>query len=288
MVSRERTNAVTYSIVARHPAAGQLGAAIASHVPAIGARSLWAEPAVGVAVSQANYAVQYGPGTLSRLAAGLSPAEAIAELTAVDPMAHTRQVAAVSATGELAVHSRVQGTGGGHVLGEDFSTQANMLLNDGGPEAMARALMESSGEPLKLRMLAALDAAEATGGDIRGRQGAAMVIVGENTDGWSGGWLLDLRVDDHPTPLQELRRLVELTGAMAVGGDEGAGRYFELGNGNPEGWFYRGIELANAGDVAAGRDALDRAYAVSENWREHLRRMPFMVRDAAVMEQLLA
>lgn len=280
---------MTYSIVARDTAAGQLGVAIASHVPGIGARSAWGRPGVGVVVTQANFPIHYGPEMLSRLAAGATPRAALDVLTGADDMATTRQVAALGTVGDVAVHSGPHCVRhAGYVAGDGFSCQANMLLNDGGPEAMGEAFEASAGRPLKDRLLAALDAAEAGGGDIRGRQAAAMLIVSDTPGGWAGGWLLDLRVDDHPMPLVELRRLVELEGALASPDGEGPQRYFELGGSNPEGWFFRGIELANSGDTDGARAALERAYDVSTNWRELLQRMPFMVSDDETLRRLLA
>jgi uncharacterized Ntn-hydrolase superfamily protein len=279
---------MTYSIVARDAAAGQLGVAIASHVPGIGARSTWAQPGIGVVVTQAYFAIHYGPEMLALLGEGLAANDALDKLTNTDSMAALRQVAAIDVAGTVATHDGPSCIPhAGHVRGSDYSCQANMLLNPGGPQAMSEAFEASSGASLKDRLLAALDAAESIGGDIRGRQGASMTIVSETTEQWTGGWLLDFRVDDHPSPLGELRRLCDLSGAMAVGGDEGAQRYFEVGNRNPEIWFFRGIELANSGDFDAGRAALERAYDVSDNWRELLRRMPFLVPSEETRNHLL-
>jgi hypothetical protein len=137
----------------------------------------------------------------------------------------------------------------GDVIGEGFSCQANMMRDPGVPEAMAAAYTRAKGD-LAHRLLAALDAGQAAGGDIRGMQSAALIVEGGPT------MRLDRRIDDSPQPLVELRRLVE------------------IGRDNPEGWFWDGIGIAMAGDVEAGRAAIERAYRADEAWRELLRRLP--------------
>src|SRR5207249_3033559 len=157
-----------------------------------------------------------------------------------------------------------------HVIGEGFSCQANMARNPGLPEAMAEAFTQST-DAFHLRLLVALDAAERSGGDLRGRQAAALVVVAPNADSPMMGRLIDLRVDDHAEPLEELRRLNELSEALGPRLDPA--RAADLGRGNPAGWFWRGVALAQKGDVVAAREALSHAYDVSDDWREFARRM---------------
>lgn len=201
---------MTFSIVAHDPDTGQLGVGIASRVLAVGALGPWAEAGVGAVATQAFIEVSYGPKALAALRQGATPALALAELTSADPEAATRQVAVVDTAGRVAVHQGDQCIPeAGHVIGEQFSCQANMMRNPSVPEAMADAFTASAG-PLVLCILNALDAAEAAGGDFRGRQSSAVKIVAGQPDGWLGGLLIDLRVDDHPEPMAELRRLTEL------------------------------------------------------------------------------
>jgi uncharacterized Ntn-hydrolase superfamily protein len=201
---------VTYSIVARDPDTGQLGVGVASRVLAVGALCPWGEPGVGAVATQSFVELSYGTKTLSALRQGAAPALVLEELTDADPGAPTRQVAVVDATGRVAVHDGEQCIAeAGHVLGEQFSCQANMMRYPGVPEAMADAFARTKGS-LVVRILSALDAAEAAGGDFRGRQSSAVKIVAKNSEDGLNGLLIDLRVDDHPEPLAELRRLMDL------------------------------------------------------------------------------
>jgi uncharacterized Ntn-hydrolase superfamily protein len=201
----------TYSIVARDPATGAFGAAVQSHWFAVGTICLWVEAGVGAVATQALVEPGYGKSGLKLMKEGKSAPDALSELLAVDEARESRQVAMIDATGLVMAH-----TGGktisaaGHRTGKDYSVQANMMLNDRVWPAMAEAFETATGD-LAGRMLAALDAGQAAGGDVRGQQSAALVVVtGEPT---GRPWLdrtFDLRVDDHPAPLEELRRLVVL------------------------------------------------------------------------------
>lgn len=260
---------MTYSIVARDPGTGELGVAVQSHFFAVGPVVPWLRAGVGAVATQAMAEISYGPKALDLLAAGRSPEDALAELTAADEQAETRQVAVVDATGAVATHTgRRCIAEAGHRTGDGWSVQANMMTNATVPDAMAEAFTSTEGD-LAFRMLAALDAAEAEGGDIRGRQSAALVVVGGGDAVPHGDRVYDVRVDDHPEPLAELRRLTEIRRAYReMRADEPS-----LGD-NPELRFWRALHVATTGDVAAARADLDRIYAADERWRELVRRLP--------------
>jgi uncharacterized Ntn-hydrolase superfamily protein len=205
---------VTYSIVARDAETGQLGVAVQSRAFGTGAVCPWALPGVGAATTQSFTEVSYGPLGLALLAAGRSPVEALDELRASDERAEFRQVAYVDAAGRTAAW-----TGDacipacGHLAREDVSAQGNMLASEDVWPAMVDAFLGSAGLPLAERLLDSLDAAEAAGGDFRGRQaGGLLVVSGDRNDPpWQR--IVDVRVDDHPEPLRELRRLYRLSWA---------------------------------------------------------------------------
>jgi uncharacterized Ntn-hydrolase superfamily protein len=260
---------VTYSIVARDPATGQLGVAVQSHFFAVGPVVPWLRAGVGAVATQAMAEISYGPKALDLLAAGATPDAALAELTAADERAATRQVAIVDATGAVATHTGERCIAeAGHRTGDGWSVQANMMTNATVPDAMAEAFTATEGD-LAFRLLAALDAAEAEGGDIRGRQSAALVVVGGGADVPHWDNLYDVRVDDHPDPLGELRRLAEIRRAYRTmrPDDPAVGA-------NPELRFWNALHLATTGDVPGARVLLDPIYAADDRWRELVRRLP--------------
>lgn len=201
----------TFSIVAYDPANGDLGIAVQSKFLAVGAVVPWARAGVGAIATQSYANTSYGPEGLRLLALGLSAEEALAQLLAADEEREHRQVGLVNAQGRAAAF-----TGGecfawaGHRVGPNYGCQGNILVSEATVEAMASTFEASSG-PLAERLLAALAAGQAAGGDRRGRQSAALLVVRER--GGYGGFndrYLDLRVDDHSKPIAELRRLLEL------------------------------------------------------------------------------
>ena len=201
----------TYSIIARDAATGEFGAAVQSHWFAVGTMCLWAEPGIGAVATQALVDPGYGKLGLELMRAGKSAPDALRGLLAADEFRETRQVAMIDAMGLVMAH-----TGGktipaaGHQEGKDYSVQANMMLNDRVWPAMAQAFETATGD-LAGRMIAALEAGQAAGGDVRGQQSAALVVVTGKPTGrpWADR-TFDLRVDDHPRPLEELRRLIML------------------------------------------------------------------------------
>ena len=206
----------TYSIVARDRESGELGVAVQSHWFAVGSIVTWASPGVGGVATQSVAEVAHGPHTLERIADALDARAAIAAVLENDTLARYRQVGAVDAQGRAAAHT---GEGcipcAGDVQGDGFSCQANMMATDTVPAAMAAAY-EASGGDLAERLLAALDAAEGEGGDVRGRQSAALLVVPPTGESWRTRF--DVRVDDHPAPLPELHRLVRLARAYELAG----------------------------------------------------------------------
>ena len=205
---------VTYSIVARDPDTRELGVAVQSRAFNAGAACAWAEAGVGAVATQSFTERRYGPRGLGLLAEGRDPRAALDELVAADPGRATRQVAFLDANGETAAHTGESCIPhAGHLSEANVSVQGNMLRSSDVWPAMAEAFDTTSG-PLAERLLAALDAAEAAGGDWRGCQAAGLVVVaGERDEQPSVDRVFDLRVDDHDEPLRELRRLHRLAAA---------------------------------------------------------------------------
>jgi uncharacterized Ntn-hydrolase superfamily protein len=204
----------TYSIVARDPRTGELGVAVQSHWFGVGRLVCWAEAGVGAVATQAMVEVAYGPQGLDRMRGGFVAERALSELLAADAERDLRQVAMVDASGQVAVHTGARCIAeAGHERGVGFACQANMMGSRNVWPAMARAFGEATGD-LAERMLAALEGAEEVGGDLRGRQSAAMrVVKAVASDQPWNDVLIDLRVEDHDQPVHELRRLVTLNRA---------------------------------------------------------------------------
>jgi uncharacterized Ntn-hydrolase superfamily protein len=201
----------TYSIVARDPTTGEMGVAVQSHYFSVGPIVPWAESGVGAVATQSLVRVDYGPRGLDLMRAGMSAQAALDSLKKMDSNPAVRQVAMVDAKGRVAAHT---GKGcipdAGHRVGRHYSVQANLMAKPSVWPAMANAFERAKGD-LAERMLQALEAAESQGGDVRGRQSAAMIVVRAQPTGkpWVDR-IIDLRVEDNPDPLGELRRLVRL------------------------------------------------------------------------------
>ena len=279
---------MTYSIVARDPANGDLGVAVQSHWFAAG-DVCWARSGVGAAATQAMALIDHGPLALDLLAEGMSADEALRARLEADEHAQVRQVAAVDSSGRVAVHTGADCIReAGHVTGDGFSCQANMMRRDTVWNAMASAFASTAGD-LADRMLAALDAAEAEGGDLRGRQAARILVV--RAQPAEKPWedvLVDLRLDDHPDPLPELRRLLDSKRAYdhqsaaeeaATAGDlERAENEtmaaLKRSPGNPEISFWAAVGMATIGMIREAREEmLPVAFAADPGWSELLRRL---------------
>ncbi|HEX6230312.1 MAG TPA: DUF1028 domain-containing protein [Actinomycetota bacterium] len=278
---------MTYSIVARDARTGDLGAAAQSHWFAAGTLC-WARPGVGAVATQAWALMSYGPLGLERMARGTPPAEALDELLAADEGSEHRQVAMVDRAGAVAAHTGDRCLrAAGHRTGDGVSCQANMMVRPTVWDAMHDAYVAAEGD-LAERLLVALEAAEREEGDIRGRQAARILLVRSKPSGrpWTDT-LVDLRVDDHPQPLVELRRLLELKRVydrleaaedLELEGREGDALEERLAAhaaapANPEVAFWTALSLASAGRVEEARAALRVAFTVHAGWRELLRRM---------------
>ena len=279
---------MTYSIVARDMETGQFGVAVQSHYFQVGPVVPWALAGVGAVATQSRVNVSYGPLGLDYLKAGYTAEQTLKALTAADASPELRQCAIVDAAGNVAAHTGVKCIpAAGHVVGDGFSCQANLMEKDTVWGAMAKAYV-STDAPLAERMLAALDAAEAEGGDIRGKQSAAMLVVsGKPTGRYWEDRIIDLRVEDSAEPLAELRRLLRIKRAyqtsseadrvaatgdlmaaakMLVDGCKLAPEMEELG-------FWAGLSLAEAGDVEGGCQLIGRAVQKDRRWIETLRRL---------------
>jgi uncharacterized Ntn-hydrolase superfamily protein len=199
---------MTYSIVARDPETGELGVAVQSRAFNTGAVVPWGAPGVGVVATQSYTELSYGPLGLELLRAGKTPEQALAELVAADEESEYRQVAILDTEGRIAVHvGEACIPAAGFAMGDGFSAQANMVDSERVWASMAESFKRSEG-PLADRLLEALDAAEAAGGDWRGRQAGGILVVAAEGEPWAREF--DLRVDDHPDPLGELHRLVRM------------------------------------------------------------------------------
>jgi len=201
----------TYSIVACDRATGELGVAVQSKFIAVGAVVPWARAGIGAVATQALANTAYGPAGLRLLAEGLRPQDVLDRLTAVDPHAAERQAGIVDARGRAATYtgSGCSSWAGGHV-GDGYAAQGNILVSEATVTAMAGTFERATG-PLSVRLLGALAAGQAAGGDSRGMQAAALLVVRDG--GGYGGYndrYLDLRVDDHLSPITELQRIHDL------------------------------------------------------------------------------
>jgi uncharacterized Ntn-hydrolase superfamily protein len=201
----------TYSIVARDPQTGQMGVAVESHAFGTGTMVTWGEAGVGVVATQSLVNIDYGPEGIALMRQGYSAPQALETLLEKDKQREIRQVAMLDSQGRVAAHTGTRCiAAAGHLIGETFSVQANLMVNDSIWPAMKQAYETTEGD-LADRMIAALEAAQDAGGDIRGQQSSALLVVaGEQHEKPWRGRLFDLRVDDHSQPIAELKRLLRL------------------------------------------------------------------------------
>jgi uncharacterized Ntn-hydrolase superfamily protein len=296
----------TYSIVARDSLTGELGVAVQSHWFSVGAHVAWAEAGVGAVATQSFTEVSYGPLGLALMKAGKTAGQSLAALVSADPQESVRQVAMVDAKGRVAVHtgSKCIAAAGDHA-GAQYSVQANLMERDTVWDAMARAYETSKGD-LAERLLAALEAAQKEGGDIRGKQSAAILIVRGESSGkpWDDR-VIDLRVEDHAEPVRELRRLVAMHRAyermnegdreMALNHLEGAlAAYNDAAKQlphNPEVKYWAAVTLMTAGKEQEALAYFREVFAKSPKWVEVTRRLPasgLLPDDSALIEKIIS
>jgi uncharacterized Ntn-hydrolase superfamily protein len=297
---------MTYSIVARDPETGRFGIAVQSHYLGVGPVVPWLEAGVGGVATQASVNTSFGPIGLELLRNGRSAAEVVAALVASDETPQVRQVGVVDRNGEAAAHTGSETIpAAGHLVRDGFTVQGNLLERDTCWPAMAEAYETSlaQGMPFVERLLRAMEAAEREGGDVRGRQSAAIQVVdgSPHPAAWRGR-LLDMRIEDHPDPVPELRRIVTMqlaydllddSGEAAHGGMSAAERYERAREMAPQAYelvFWRGLELAVAGELPAARKELAIAFAADDRWRTTLQHLADARREGVtpeLAEQLL-
>jgi uncharacterized Ntn-hydrolase superfamily protein len=295
----------TYSIVARDPATGELGVAVQSHWFSVGSVVTWAEAGVGAVATQSFVDPSYGPRGLDLMRKGKPAPDALKALLAADAQRETRQVAFVDAQGRAGVHTGAKCIpAAGHAVGTQFTVQANLMEKPSVWPAMARAFESAKGD-LAERLLAALEAAEKEGGDIRGRQSAAILVVKAKSSGrpWEDR-IFDLRVEDHPDPLGELRRLVRVRRAYGHmdAGDACAtkqdwacasreyGAAGRLAPDNVEAVFWHAAALAGAGKVEEALPLFRKVFAREPRWAELVKRLPeadLLPKDPELMKRIL-
>jgi uncharacterized Ntn-hydrolase superfamily protein len=300
------TPVTTYSIVARDSVTGEMGVAVQSHYFSVGPIVQWAEAGIGAVATQSLVLVDYGPNGLALMRGGLSAPAALDSLKRADPNPAVRQVAMVDARGRVAAHTGAMAIpAAGHQIGAQFSVQANLMDKPSVWPAMARAYEAASGD-LAERMLQSLEAAEKEGGDIRGRQSAAILIVKAQSSGkpWVDR-VMDLRVEDHPEPLVELRRLLQLRraynasdagdNAIAAKDPVEALRQYEiaakLAPEVVELQFWAAVSMYTNDRRAEAREIFRRVFAKERRWAElvpRLARVELFPSDPASVAEVVA
>ncbi|MEZ4884333.1 MAG: DUF1028 domain-containing protein [Chitinophagales bacterium] len=272
----------TYSIVAYDEKTGEMGVAVQSHWFSVGSLVTWGEAGVGVVATQSFVNPAFGPQGLALMKVGLSPKQALESMIAADEGRDVRQVALLNTKGEVAAHTGekcIQAAG--HIEGKHYSVQANMMLNDKVWGAMAKAF-ETTEAPLAERMMAALEAAESVGGDIRGKQSAAILVVrGESTGKVWEDRLVDLRVEDHENPIAEIKRVLKVhrayehmnKGDLAVehGDMDLAMKEYvaaeEMFPENEEMKFWHAVTLVNNDRLKEALPIFKEVFTKNENWK---------------------
>ena len=272
----------TYSIVARDPESGEMGVAVQSHWFSVGTIVTWGEAGVGVIATQSFVNPAFGPDGLELLKSGLTASEVVDKLIAEDKGRDVRQLAVIDVNGNVKSYTGKNCIpGAGNIIGENYSVQANLMLNDLVPGAMSKAFEEAEGN-LADRMMAALFAAQEVGGDIRGKQSAAILIVkGKSTGKVWKDRLIDLRVEDSPEPLKELSRLIKVhraydhmnAGDLATehGDMELAMKEYAAAEGmfpdNEEMKFWHATTLVNNGDFKGALPLFKEVFSKNKNWK---------------------
>lgn len=296
----------TFSIVARDKKSGAFGVAVQSHWFSVGSLVPWAEAGVGAVATQSMVDVNYGPLGLQLMKSGFSAEEALEELLKKDSGRELRQVAMLDSNGNTAVHTGERCIAdAGHECGDGFTVQANMMINDRIWPAMAEAYRKKHSFPFEDRLVSVLEAAQEAGGDIRGKQSAAILIVKGETSGqpWNDR-LIDLRVEDHPEPIRELKRLLNVHKAYQYmnQGDELLGKgdlqasfiaYQNAAGLAPEISelpFWQAVTMAETGNLEQALPLFQKVFHEDPNWAELLRRLPaaglFSVKESILLKIL--
>lgn len=279
----------TYSIVARDPETGEMGVAVQSHWFSVGSIVSWAEAGVGAIATQSFVNVSFGPRGLELLKTGKTASEVLAELINADEGRDYRQLAIVDARGNVAAYSGKKCIiEAGHQTGDNFSVQANMMLKNTVWPAMAKAFAESEGA-LAERMIAALEAAQTEGGDIRGKQSASILVVkGESSGKIWDDRIIDLRVEDNSEPLPELKRTLKVyrayeymnKGDLALEKNDipGALKFYSTAESmfpdNLEMKFWHAVCLTNSGMLPDALPLFQQIFSIDDNWRILTGRLP--------------
>ena len=279
----------TFSIVARDQKTGEMAVGVQSHWFSVGTAVSWAEAGVGAIATQSFTNKSFGIRGLALLKKGKSAREVLDELLAADEGRDVRQVAIVDSKGNVAAHTGIKCIQyADHIVGEGFSVQSNMMLTSKVSEAMSAAFRANSSLPLAERVLASLNAAQRAGGDIRGRQSAALLVVPGKSNGepWNER-SVDLRVDDHENPLTELGRLYKVhqayehmnSGDLAVEVDDMPKAMQEYGTamkmlpGNLEMQYWTAVTLANNKQVEKALPMFKEIFLSDRNWKELTKRL---------------
>jgi len=304
--TKDQPFAHTYSIVAYDPVTGEMGVAVQSHWFSVGTIVSWAEAGVGAVATQSFSNPAFGPDGLAMIKSGMSAQDVLDSLIRSDDGREVRQLAIVDNQGNVAAWTGNDCIpAAGHLVGEYFAVQANLMLNDQVWPAMKTAY-ESAGGSLEEKMLAAMEAAQSVGGDIRGQQSAAMLVVKKRATG--NLWIdrkTDIRIDDHPEPVKELRRIYNVKraydymneGDVAMEQDSMGkaldlyAQALELYPDNPEVKFWTAVTLTLADQLETALPLYREAFKASDNWKEVLKRIfgtdLFKV-EQAVYERILS
>ncbi len=280
----------TFSIVARDTLTGEMAVGVQSHWFSVGSLVSWGKAGVGVVATQSFVNPAYGPEGLELMSNGVSAEQALTKLIEKDNGRAFRQVAFLDANGSVSAFTGEKCVEAAEDLqGRNFSVQANMMLNDDVVPAMAEAFLRYSDYPLAERVVEVLKAAQAAGGDIRGKQSAALIVVGpERTENAWEEKKIDLRVDDHKNPIQELSRLLKVNraydhmnkGDLAVedGNMEKAlkeyGAAEKMFPENLEMKFWKAVALANSGRLEEAKPIFQSVFEADKNWKEMFTRLP--------------
>jgi len=280
----------TFSIVARDTATGEMAVGVQSHWFSVGTIVSWGRSGTGVVATQSFVNPAYGPNGLQLMAEGKSATEALQTLVAADRGRDYRQVAFLDASGQVSAYTGEKCIlAASHQMGDNYSVQANMMLNEDVVPAMSKAYVDNHHLPLAERVVAAMQAAQKAGGDIRGKQSAVLLVVGP--DPVAEIWMdkkINIRVDDHQEPVKELDRLLRVhraydhmnQGDLAIEHEDMELALQEYGAAeamfprNLEMKYWKAVALANKGRLSEALPIFEYVFDRDTNWKELTRRLP--------------